>query len=68
MVATADTDARTIALTPPDGDTVTVDVVAARAAAVLLSHVVCGVLQPEGPFLAIEADTDCGWLDLREAR
>ncbi len=56
---------RTVRLGLPAGQTVTADVVTARAAAMLLSHSVFAVLRPDGPYLAIEAATEQGWTMLR---
>lgn len=68
VVARADPAARTATVTLPDGTAFTVDVVAARAIPMLLSHLVFAVLDPEGPMLTIEARAGGDWTDLRGLR
>lgn len=64
--ATVDHGQRRITATVPGGAAVTVDVVAARALAMVLSDAVYRSLEPDGPLLSIEADNGDGWIALRE--
>lgn len=66
VVASIDHQAKRIRLTAPDGGRVSVDVVGARAVAMLLSDAVYRALEPDGPLLALETDAGDGWIDLRE--
>ena len=65
VVATAFPIPQTAHVTLPGGG-FTADVVMARAIPMLLSHVVYSVLQPDGPYLLVEAEYDGRWVDLRE--
>lgn len=68
VMASADRGRRAVTLTMPGEQVATLDVVAARAASMLLAEVVYGVLEPDGPFLAIEAARGGHWVGLREVR
>lgn len=68
VLGDVDTAARTVTLSMPGGQRSIVDVVTARALTMMLSEVVYAVLQPDGPFLAVEARTGTGWVSLREVR
>jgi hypothetical protein len=65
VTAAANIPDRTVSLALPSGDVVTVDVVTARAVGMLVSHVVYGPLEPEGPYLSVEYRTARAWADLR---
>ncbi len=66
VCASIDHGSRRVTLRYPDSSPVTVDVVAARATAMILSDAVYRALGPEGPFLAMQADLGNGWIDLRD--